>query len=223
MSKKAIQIISLVLSVLGLVFLILSYYGFIRYFKLHITPVENYINNYTEKQKASKDRVTVCFTANENELNKLKPFINSILDQTVKVDDIALTIPYKDTNKIPQNLKKVLSTYGYNKDYDNAGNLVCSVLREPEANTKIIIVEPNMIYGEDFIETMVAESEKNEDKIIYANKNKSPMWGILLKPKFFDDKISDYEKGKGCCPWLEQCSKAEDKIINYSMTYKSLL
>jgi len=223
MSKKVLQIISLVLSITGLIYLILAYYGIIRYIKLHVVSTETYINNYTKLPKASKDRVTICFAANPDELGKLKPFINSILDQTVRVDDIALTIPYKDMEKVPENLKKVLSAYGYSKDYDNAGNLVCSVLREPEANTKIIVVEPNMVYGQDFVETMIEESGKNIDKIIYADKSKQPKWGILLQPKFFDDKISNYEKGKGCCPWLEECCQAESEIIEYSPTYKNLL
>lgn len=223
MSKKAIQIISLVFSILGLIYLILAYYGIIRYVKLHVVSTDTYIENYMKLPKASKDRVTVCFTAEAKQLENLKPFINSILDQTVRVDDIALTIPYKDMNKVPENLKKILSSYGYNKDYDNAGNLICSVLREPEAETKIIVVEPNMVYGQDFIETIIEESEKNPDKIIYANKTKDPKWGVLLKPKFFTDKISDYEKGKGCCPWLEECSQAGSNIIEYSPTYKSWL
>lgn len=223
MSKKAIQIISLVLSVLALIYLVMAHYGMLRYIKLHVTPTETYVSDYMKLPKASKDRVTICFSASVTELSKMKPFINSILDQTIRVDDIGLTIPYKDINKVPKNLKKVLSLYGYTKDYDNAGNLVCSVLREPEANTKIIVVEPNMIYGQDFVESMVEESEKNPDKIIYADKSKLPKWGILLKPKFFDDKISNYEKGQGCCPWLEKCCQAESDIIDYSPIYKSWL
>jgi len=222
MSKKTIQIISLIFSIIGLLYMFLSYYGIIRYIKLHFTSTENYLENYTKLPKASKDRVAICFTADQTQLNKLKPFINSILDQTVKVDDIALTIPSKDY-KIPKNLNKILSTYEYNKDYDDAGNLICSILREPESNTKIIVVEPNMIYGHDFIENIIEESEKHPEKIIYANKSKLPKWGILLKPKFFNEKISIYEKGKGCCPWLEECSQVGSENINYSPTYKSLL
>jgi hypothetical protein len=223
MSKKAIQIISLVLSIAALIYLVLAYYGIIRYIKLHATPTESYIGNYTKLPKESKDRVTICFAANVEELGKLNPFINSILDQTVRVDDIGLTIPYKDMEKVPENLKKVLSMYGYSKDYEDAGNLICSVLREPEANTKIIVVEPDMVYGQDFVESMIEASEKSPDKIIYADKSKQPKWGILLKPKFFDDKISDYEKGKGCCPWLEECCQVGNETIDYSPTYKKWL
>ena len=218
MSKKAMQIIALILSILGLIYLVCAYYGIIRYIKLHLTSTDSYAENYSKLPKASEHRVTICFAADENQLSKLKPFVNSILDQTVRVDDIALTIPYKDIGKIPENMKKILATYGYVKDYDNAGNLICSVLREPESNTKIIVVEPNMVYGQDFIQSMIEESENNPDKIIYADKKKS---GILIKPKFFNDEISDYKKGFGCCPWLEKCCKAENVNIEYSPTYKS--
>lgn len=222
MSKKAIQIISLLLSIVGLVYLVLSHYGILRYVKLHMTSTEYYLDSYTKLPKGSKDRVVICFAADTEDLGKLKPFINSILDQTVRIDDIGLTIPYKNMEKIPKGLKKILSAYGYSKDYDNAGNLINSILREPEANTKIIIVEPNMVYGQDFIETMIEESEKNPDKIIYANKSKHPRWGLLIKPKFFTNKIAEYEKGKGCCPWLEECANAGSEIVNYSLTYKRL-
>lgn len=212
MSKKSKQIFYLILSVISLVYLILSYCGVFRYFGLHYFSIEKYIKNYQDLPKADKQRVIVSFQY-ESDKN-LKTFINSILDQTVKVDDIGVTIPQNMLKNIPENMKKVLSTYSYDKDYDNAGNLVCSILREPESNTKIILVDPTIVYGEDFIEKMVEGSNKNPDKIIYAKQN-NPKWGVLIKPKFFDDKISDYKKGKGCCPWMEECCKVKSFCINY--------
>lgn len=220
MNKRLFQIISLIFSILYLLYLFLSYNGITRYISLHVNSVESYINDYPKLEKADKDRVVVCFTANEHEISKLKPFVNSILDQNVKVDDIALTIPYKDIEKVPENLKKVLSIYGYTKNYETAGNLISSVLREPEATTKIIIVEPSMIYGEDFIQKIVEESNNNKDKIIYANPSKEQKWGILLKPSFFDEKICNYEQGKGFCNWLNECTNVSCKILDYSQTYK---
>lgn len=220
MSKKTFQIISLILSILALLYLILSYYEIPRYVKLHYTPTEKFLNNY-KKIKGSKDKVVVCFSANDKQLGKLKPFINSLLDQSELVNDIGITIPYSDIGKIPKDVIKALSVYGYNKDYDDAETLICSVLREPEANTKIIIVDPSMIYGTSFIEEMVTASDENPDKIIYAKKNKK--YGTLIKPKFFDDKVSDYVKGKGCCKWISECCKADDVIIDYSPIYKSFL
>jgi hypothetical protein len=126
-------------------------------------------------------------------------------------------------SEVPNNLKKILTTHHYEKDYDDAVDLIYSVLREPESNTKIILVEPNMIYGKDFIESMIEDSDKNPEKIIYADKSKNKKYGILLKPKFFDEKITDYVKGKGYCAWLKQCSLCDgDNCIDYSPTYRKM-
>ena len=53
MSKKTFQIISLILSILALLYLILSYYEIPRYVKLHYTPTEKFLNNY-KKIKGSE-------------------------------------------------------------------------------------------------------------------------------------------------------------------------
>jgi hypothetical protein len=222
MNKKIFQILSLISAILGLIFLILQRYGYTRFLGMHLYSTEHYISNYKNLEKMGKDRVIVSFTVNEDEMYNLKPFINSILDQTVRVDDIAVTIPYKNAKKIPKNLKNVLSIHGCDKDYDDAGNLICSVLREPEANTKIIMVEPYMIYGEDFIETMINESDKNPDSIIYGDPSKDKKYGILIKPIFFTDKISKYQKGKGCDAWLKECANAKDVVIDYKPIFTKL-
>jgi hypothetical protein len=222
MSKKTFQILSLLLSVLSLLYLILNYFGLIRYVILHRSKTEDYISRYPSLPKADKNRVVVCFTISDiKEFDTIKPFINSILDQTVKVDDIAVTLSYKDIDKIPQQYKKIISGYGYNQDYDNAGNLIFSILREPESDTKIIMVDPHVVYGEDFIETILQSSEKNNDKIIYADKNKNIKYGVLIKPTFFDEKICQYEKGKGCLNWLTDCCNTDSMSINYITNYKS--
>jgi hypothetical protein len=208
MSKKLWQIFSLILSVLGLIYLCLSYYGIVRYVKLHYTDTETYISKYKTKPKIGKERIVIAFAGTEK---NMKPFINSLLDQTTRVDDIGIylnkDIPLSDT------LKKVLSVYRCDKDYDDAGNLICSILREPDANTKIIIVEPNKIYGEDFIQNIIEQSDKNGDKIIKVNKNENQ---LLIKPKFFTEKIAEYEKGAGNSNWIKDCFKGEIMNIEYS-------
>jgi hypothetical protein len=224
MEKKTILIISLILSILSLLYFVTEYYGCHRYIKLHFDDTEVYLKNYTKLAKAAKDRTIVCFSATPEQMLTMKPFINSILDQTVRVDEIMLIIPYKNMGKVPEKFKKVLSIHGHSKNYDNAANLVCSVLTEPEAKTKIIIVEPNMVYSQDFVENMVEQSEKNPDKIIYGFTNKETRYGILVKPEFFDDKISKYEEGcaeKECCPWLDKCTNVSHIFAKCGNSYKS--
>jgi hypothetical protein len=183
-----------------------------------MNSTEYYIKAYKNLPKKNH-RVVVCFSAKEKQ--DITPFIRSILDQTVQIDDIGLTIPYgQNTDSLPENVKKVLSLYKHSKDYDDANNLICSVLRETEGDTKIIILEPNMVYGEDFLQIMIEESDKNPDKVIHVNTENSKQ--ILVKPRFFTDKISAYQKGTGCLPWLNECQKVPSTTVSYSTNYKAL-
>ena len=214
--KRAFQIFSLILSIIGVIYLCLSYYGYLRYFTLHIKNTESYIENYTKLEK-SKGRVVVAFNANDKNIKRIKPSVNSILDQGIRVSDIGLTLPYKLYPNIDENFKKVLSLYGYSKDYKDSQNLVCSILREPESETKIILLDPEIVYGEDFIETIISASEKYPDKIIYSK------YAILIKPKFFDEMVSCPKNELTCKEWIEKCGKNKGvEIIEYSENFKRL-
>jgi hypothetical protein len=187
--------------------MIADYNGLIRYAKLHFADSETLINNYTKLENADKDRVVIVFNAEGNQLKNLKPFINSILDQTVKVNDIALSVPYKDIPLLDKNLKKVISVYGRTLDYKDSG--ICGVLREPEANTKIIIVDSNIIYGQDFIEKIVEASNSNPEKIIKTK------FATLVKPKFFNGKLS-------CKDDVETCCNTDKIILKYKENFRKL-
>ena len=222
--EKSSIVISIVLTILGLIYMYLDYhYDIVRRTSLSWYNIEDYVRSYSEKNREDrKDKVIVCFSSNKNKIPR-KEFINSLLDQSYKIDELVIIIPYRDIGSIPESMKKVLSIHGYSKDYGNASTIICSVLREPEANTKIIIVEPNFIYGKDFVYSMVHASDQNPDRIIYGKDvgdeikdENSLKYGILVKPKFFDDKISNYENGNGCCPWIDKCTKVQKKVINYT-------
>lgn len=222
MAKKVITLIFLIISVIMLIYMFLSHYGILRYIKLHRMPLEHYSNNYTKLPKADKQRVVVAFSLeNINELNRIKPFLNSILDQTVRVDDIALILPQKYSTKKLADKYNFLSTYFYTMDYRDSSCLITTVLREPETNTKIILVSTNMVYGKEFVQAMVESSNDNVDCIIYAQKNSKDK-GILVKPKFFNEKISELDKSKNCLQWIHNCSDAEIKICGYGEIYKKI-
>jgi hypothetical protein len=180
--------------------------------KLKRNPTEYYVNKYSKLPKADKKRVVIVFSVNQDEIGNIKPFINSLLDQTVRVDDIAFTAPVKNKELIPKNLRNVINTYVYDKDYEDLGTIIPTVLREPESNTKIIIVEPNNIYREDFIQTMVEKSNENPDKIIYI-KNRPKI--MLIKPSFFKEDFCDYKSGNNCNEWFGKCCNNEKISIDY--------
>ncbi len=156
MKKKTMLIISLVLSILSLLYFIAEYYGGTRYIKLDRNDTDSYLANYKTIEKASKGRVVVCFSCTLERLVYIDQFLNSILDQTVRVDEIMLVIDYSEINYIPEKYKKIVSVHGLKKNYDNNSNLICSILTEPDADTKIFLVSPDIIYPLDFIETMVS-------------------------------------------------------------------
>lgn len=225
MKKKTMLVISLVLSILSLLYFIAEYYGGTRYIKLHRNETDSYLDNYKNISKASKHRVVLCFSSSLQGLTRIDPFLNSILDQTVRVDEIMLVISYSEINHIPEKYKKIVSIHGFKKDYDTNASLICSILTEPDADTKIILVDPDIVYPSDFIETMVAESDKHPDKIIYGSDSKKLKYGILIKPQFFDDNISKYECGssKSCSECLDKYSSTPSSVADcgvFLQTYK---
>lgn len=219
MPKRSYIILSLVATVISLIYLMLSHFEVIRYISIRNADVESYTAKYPNLPRASDKKTVIAFTATEEQLKNLKPFIVSLLDQTVRADEIVVVLPYSLTGKVPEDLRNVLSVRGHSKDYDDASALVSTVLSEPEADTKIILVEPYMVYGKFFVQTMAEKSDEEPSKIVYGNKNKGKAYGILVKPKFFDERICDYKKGMGCATWLNLCKKCGDTCAGSENTY----
>lgn len=218
--NRTILYLSLVLSIIYLIYLVIDYIGLIRYYQLHFYSTEHYLSSYKNKPRYDDSRVVIAFTATEEELKNIKPFLNSILDQSYRVDDIALTIPYKNMDKVPNQYKSLLSSYGFSKDYKDSNNLIYSVLREPESDTRIILVEPNIIYGQDFVQSLLDKSKDNKNSIIYGRSDKDEKWGILIKPKFFNTKVCEYDDKSKCADWVEKCSDNNCKILGYNGNFK---
>ena len=212
MNKRKFQILSLIISIIVMVYLCLSYHGIIRALRLKLYSSEYYINKYPKLPKADKKKVVLVFSINRDEVKDIKPFINSLLDQTVRVDDIALSVNTEDKDILPEELKKVVNTYTYDKNYDDLGTVIPTVLREPETNTKIIVLEPMKIYGEDFVQSIVEKSNENGDKIIHV-KNYPNI--ILIKPSFFSENFCNYETGHNCNQWIEKCCGNEKVVVDY--------
>ena len=206
---KTKLIISLILSILSLLYLFLNFYGFDRYFKLNIKSVEF----YTEKIKNipnSKDRIIVVF---EYQDKIKKAFINSILDQNIRPDEICIIIPSDKKNLIPSNLKNILTIYGFIKDYKEFNSILYPILKEPDSKTKILILNPTLVYGEDFLSYMIEKSDQNPNKIIYVNGHKESQ-GILITPNNLTiDLCDNIEKCKS--QWL---LKNHNNIISTNYT-----
>lgn len=221
MDKQKWVVISIGISIITVIYTIVVYYGYVRLWELHRKPCSHYLKTYGDLEKADASRVVVSFTTQTKRIPYLRPFLNSLLDQTVRVDDIALSIPYKDQTQVPEDIKEVVRIYPFSVNYQDAGSLVPALLREGEKDTKIILVKDDVIYGQDFIEEMINASNNNPDKIIYGSPDRDIKGGILIKPAFFDIRVTDYKQGETCNAWLEKCSDNNSIIVDYTDNHKN--
>jgi hypothetical protein len=147
----------------------------------------------------------------------MKPMINSILDQTVKVDAIALVIPYKYKGKkydIPKYIKDVANIFPSGKDYGDGTKLIPMLFREMECSTTIIALDDNIVYGQDFIYTMIEESKKSPNSVLVEKKGTA----ILVKPEHFGCDVINREKENFDDEWFMSRAK-NNKVIDYGENY----
>lgn len=205
-------IIYMILSAFSLIWIILCYYGYDRKMYLRFFSLESYAEKYQKLPRVqSKRKVIVSLSTSKKNLNDIKATMNSILDQTVHPDQIILST--QEQVQIPEYLKtnNILLLHSLAKDYDQIAPLVSPLLREKDADTQIIVlnVDNGNVYGKDLIQSLVEESEKNPNSIIYikgyegrkfadhGKKVDNPQTndivninhGVLVKPKFFNADI----------------------------------
>ena len=145
------------------------------------------INNYKNVKKCTDDKVVISFSTTPENIGKIKPMLNSLLDQTAKVDQISLNLPDGYTYDIPNECKDICNIYEVGRDYGNGNKFVPTLLRENECGTKIILVEDCYMYGNDFVETILKLSDLHPDKSIFMGNSKKDISGILIKPEFVHD------------------------------------
>jgi len=188
---------------------------------------KKFIRNYSKLPRADKDKVVVSFTTTPDKIDKLRPMLNSILDQTVKVDQIALNIPYMCNGKpyvIPDDYKDIANIYRTVKDYGAETSYIPTLLREGESGTKIIYLNDDKIYGKNLIASLVETSNKNPNKAIYTKDGMNPLGGVLLvKPEFYQYDVIGHTK-ENFNDSLSGCNLNVGKIkIDTSETYKSFM
>jgi hypothetical protein len=196
--NNLIHIISIIASLISIVVSILVYFGIMRYIKLYMSKtVDKYVEKYTDLPFASEKRVVVVLSVqNEDELKSIIPTVNSLLDQTVRVNQLFLVLPIDSDFEVPENLTKVLSVVKPGKVYDDKYQDIISILqREKEKDTFIIKVSNGIIYGNEFIENVIETSEANPDSVIKDSSNSF----LLVKSDLVilddDSKFSNFKNG----------------------------
>jgi len=173
---------------------------------------DSLIANYSKLIKSTPDKVVVSFTTTPDRILHTQPMLNSLLDQTVRVDQIALNIPDTLDYSIPKNCENICNIYKTGKDYGIGTKYVPTLLRESDCGTKIILIKDDVVYGKDFIEKILKESDEHPEKCIYTGNKLEGSEGILIKPEFFNDVIHNKCDDK----WLENNLNTEKKQIDYN-------
>ena len=170
MNKRTLLILIFTLNFLSLIFIILQYFGYIRCLTLCNSSSESYIKNYknvpsykelknmNEEKIISPSRVVISLTTTPETIEKLRPTLLSLLDQTVRVDEISLNLLDSKEYKIPSDFNDIVNVFRSGKDYGNVMNVIPPILRELDTNTLIISVREGKVYGKDFVETMIVGS-----------------------------------------------------------------
>jgi hypothetical protein len=194
-----------------MIYVILDYFGIIRYIKLYLYSPEQYIKDYKKLDKIYKDKVVISLTTTPDNMKKLKPVINSLLDQTVQVDLISLCIPEgNDEYKLPSELKDAVAIFRCGNDQE-LNPLISTIMREGESTTSIIVLGDDYVYGKDFVETLIEESNKNPNDIICVGNSINLKKGALFKTDFFKE------------DFLEKNNQTPDEFVNdYFKNHKQI-
>jgi hypothetical protein len=165
MDKRTKIILFIISIVVSIGTILISYYGIGRYLKLHRggDTCTGY-KKYSSLDKASTNRVVISFGPNQDQLRKMGPTIRSLIDQTVRVESVSINVPY--SYDYPQEFEKIATIFRTGRDYGKSSNIIPTILRENDKNTIIIFLEPNIVYGIDFIENIITETVKNPGKAI---------------------------------------------------------
>lgn len=212
--------IIIVLIFLLILFYFIYIYNLHRYALLHFTDSDFYINNYSNINKKSVKKVILSLTTTPNRINKIEPMLKSLLDQTIRVDQIALNLPLEsnsgDEYKIPNNIEKICNIYRSGKDYGPGTKFIPTLLREGDIDTTIILLDDDYIYGKDFIEKLMDYSEKNEDKCIVSDH------AILIKPEYIDIDILKSNKKYIDNEWIKKYIKSDIIELPYDKNFRNL-
>lgn len=218
MNKRTIIIITIISTVFSLIYILAQYFGWTRYLGIRMsTNSDKLIENYSKLQyHEPKRKVIVALHTKQNDIEKIRPLINSILDQTIKVDQIVLIMENKE-NKLPTYLTNIVNICPSGRDYGNCkGNcIVPLLLKEKESDTIIIGLDNGVVYGKDFLEILLDESHKNPNSVIMDNNK----YAILLKPEHYGYEILQRDQENYDEKWFIDNTK-NHKVINYGENFK---
>lgn len=168
------------------------YYGFDRCLLLRLCSdkkAKKMIENYAKLPPASDDRTVITFASNDD--HNILPTVLSLLDQTVRVNQIALNSCLK---KQPSDIcLQAINVFRVSPKTEQFRGIIPTLEREKDAKTNIIWMRDDYVYGKDFIETLI-DAYKKPTQAVVAKNSRGEIIGILLKSDALKTTIINYEK-----------------------------
>jgi hypothetical protein len=184
------------------IYLLLEQFGLVRFGACYMYSVHSYLEEYKNIERMGEDRVVITLSTTYSRLPKILPVLKSLLDQTVRVDTIYLTVCGKKEEIdefVLEKIKKIATLVEMNNcKHELSSQLYTALVREGDEETGIITVSDDIIYGKDFIETLLDQAN-HSDKIVYIKgveieKHIDLRKGALFKTKYFgSDFVQDLE------------------------------
>ncbi len=211
MKKGTIIKLSVLSIILTAIYILFDYFGWSRYLTLRLKGgTKSYVNAY-KNVETLKERIILVILSTPERLNGISPLLNSLLDQTIRVNEINILL---SCDKVPvdESITNVANIFW------KCTGLNSIIPKERDKNTILVVLRDDVIYGKDFIETIITERSKK--KCIIAGvkdggeKQSSNIDAIVLTPEDFDDEIFNVELET----WLINKNVS---YINYSEIFSS--
>lgn len=210
----------IIISIISIFISLFVFFEVFRYIQLHFSKSDKYIEQYKDLDPASKNKkVIISLGGNDKDIKNFKAVLNSLLDQTVRVNNIYINL-YQE-NKENENtdindISKIANVFNCGTDYKNSCKFIPTALREDKNDTIIILLDNDVIYGKTFIENLIDEYEKNK-KCIISNH------GILITADMIDyNKMNNRGSKDLNDEWIKNCIKDEKKHMFFLKNYKKI-
>ncbi len=207
------------LIIIPLLLIFLWWLGVFRCCELKKKPIGQYIEKYKKMKKvdgAGKVIISLTTTPSRVKDKSMEIMLKSILDQTVRVNKIYLHIPENKEYEIPDEYNKIVKIMKCGRDYGVCSKFVPMMLKEDNADTIVIILKDNLIYGRDYIERLIKSFMKKPSDAIVSKS------GTVIKPNFIDGKFVEEKNDSANYneDWIISTIQVPKRNFNYSRNFK---
>lgn len=163
MKRETMFNLSIVFSLVYLVYLFLAFYGYTRSLSLRYQSIDPLIEGYSKLEPIAQHKVVLAIMTESNEVNSqhLKTTLKSLLNQTLKVSEIMLIVSPSKEERVEKDGVPVYISQTC-KVYNSSINpFYTAVMNQRDANTVIIFVNDKTVYGEDYVEFLMSKYSNN--------------------------------------------------------------